>query len=199
MEKAITALCTYCVRNQIIQEDDREVYEYSFFVLTMSTIYYLICILIMIYYQTFLLPILFTIIYQLIRSYMGGWHAPNPWLCLILGLLLFTFVVNIFIYHGIPQQGIYVFSGFSILLTFWAVYHFGIQDHQNRPLKVEEKAAAKQKCFFLLSVIAILMLVSALLQRPNYMLSMALACFLATVIHLFCQISKKGHSEHEAK
>lgn len=193
MEKAITALCNYCVRNHIIQEEDREVYEYSFYIFILSMIHYISCAFIMWHYQCFLLPILFLIVYQLIRSYMGGWHAPNPWLCLILGLLLFTFVVNIFIYHGIPQQGIYVFSGFSILLTFWAVHHFGIQDHPNRTLTVEEKAAAKQKCFFLLKIVTMLMILSALLQWPNYMLSMALACFFATVMHLFCQIPKKGY------
>lgn len=199
MERALTALCNYCIHNHIIQEEDRAIYEYSFYILILSMFHYITCIFIMWHYQCFLLPILFLIVYQFIRSYMGGWHAPSPWLCLVLSLLLFTFAVNIFKYHGIPQQGIYVFSGFSIVLTFWAVYHFGVQDHPNRTLNVEEKAAAKKKCFFLLVIITILMLVSALLQRPNYMLSMALACFFATVIHLLCQILKKGHFEHETQ
>lgn len=198
MEKTITAFCNYCIQNQIIQEEDREVYEYSFFVLGMSVIYYLFCFLIMVYYQCFLLPIIFTVTYQLLRSYMGGWHAPNVWLCTFLGLLLFTLVVNIFIYNGIPEQGILLFSGFSIALTAWVVHRFGVQDHPNRSLTTEEKAAAKQKCFYLLGIIALFMLGFALLQRPNFMLSMALACFSATVLHLFCQISmKKGNRSHE--
>lgn len=194
MEKIIKILCNFCIYNQIFSETDREVYEYSFTVFLMSIIYYVFCFFIMLYYHCFLFPIIFTVTYQLLRSYMGGWHAPNIWLCLFLGLLLFAFVVNIFIYDGIPKQGIIFFSGFSIALTTWVIHRFGIQDHPNRPLTPEEKDTAKQNCFFLLVGIAIAMLLSALLQWPNFMLSMALACFSATVLHLFCQISTKGSS-----
>lgn len=195
MESIISKLCELLIQQEVIQEVDREVYEYSFSVLILNSVYYLICFVLMLYYQTFLLPILFTTIFLLLRSYMGGWHANTMWGCMLLGLLLFTTAVNIMIYPDITGQGKLVFSGFVMLLTGWSVYHFGIQDHKNRPLSSLEKIAAQKKCYKLLLILSVLMIGAALLHQIDVTFCVGLACFAATILLLLAKTKKEGKDE----
>ena len=195
MEPIISKLCDLLIQQEVIQEVDREVYEYSFSVLILNSVYYLICFVLMLYYQTFLLPILFTTIFLLLRSYMGGWHANTMWGCMLLGLLLFTAAVNIMIYPDITGQGKLVFSGFVMLLTGWSVYRFGIQDHKNRPLSSLEKIAAQEKCYKLLFILSVLMIGAALLQQFDVIFCVGLACFAATILLLLAKTKKERKDE----
>ncbi len=195
MEPIISKLCDLLIQQEVIQEVDREVYEYSFSVLILNSVYYLICFVLMLYYQTFLLPILFTTIFLLLRSYMGGWHANTMWGCMLLGLLLFTAAVNIMIYPDITGQGKLVFSGFVMLLTGWSVYRFGIQDHKNRPLSSLEKIAAQKKCYKLLFILSVLMIGAALLQQFDVIFCVGLACFAATILLLLAKTKKERKDE----
>ena len=149
MEKTLSRLCDFLIRQNIIQEEDREVYEYCFAVLLMNVLYYLICFVVMVHYHCFLLPMIFIVIFLLSRSNMVCWHAPNMWSCVLFGLLLFTVAVNLMIYPDITEQGKLFFSGFSLLFAGWSVHHFGIQDHPNRRLNSIEKVAAQKSaiCF----------------------------------------------------
>lgn len=195
MEQIISKLCDLLIQREVIQEADREVYEYSFSVLILNSVYYLICLVVMVQYHSFLLPTLFIVIFLLLRSYMGGWHTSTMWGCMLLGLLLFTAAVNIMIYPDITEQGKLVFSGFGMLLTGWSVYHFGIQDHKNRPLSSLEKIAAQKKCYKLLFMLSLLMIGAALLQQIDVTFCVGLACFVATILLLLATTKKEGKDE----
>lgn len=195
MEKAISALCDYFIARQIIQAEDKEVYQYSFEVLTLNLFYYLLCLGMMCYYHCFLEPFLFTAVYMLFRSYVGGWHAPNMWLCLLFGLLLFITVVNIFIYPGIPEQGKVLFSFISMIFAGCIVHHFGIQDHPNRTLTPEQKAAAEKKFFGIFWGSAFLMLIANLLQQIGIVFSMGMAYFVVTFSLILVKLQKKERKE----
>ncbi len=197
MNQMIAMLCTKLVQHKIIMEDDREVYEYCISVFLLNTCYYLICLLVMLYYKCFLLPTIFTVCFLLLRSYMGGWHAKNMGGCLLFGLLLFTLVVNIFIYLDIAEQEKMLFSGFSVLFAGWGVRFLGVQDHPNRRLKTEQKLAAKRKCYKILVMICLLMLCTSIFQRTDIAFSMALACLVSTLLLLLAKFQQKGREEYE--
>lgn len=199
MEKALSKLCDVLIQNNIIQNEDREVYEYCFAVLVMNVLYYLICLAIMIHYYCFLLPIIFIITFLLLRSFMGGWHAPNMWGCLLFGLLLFTAVVNLMIYPDITEQGKLFFGGFSMVFAVWAVHCFGIQDHPNRRLSSTEKLAARKKCYQLLAIVGMLMLFATFLGRSDIVFSMALSCFASTILLLLAKFQEKGTMNYETQ
>lgn len=197
MEKAISNLCDFFIRQQIIQAVDKEVYQYCFEVLAMKLLYYTGCIAIMCYYHCFLLPIVFSIAYSALRSYMGGWHAPNMYLCLFCSLLLFTAMVNLFLYAGISTQMKLFFCAFSMITAFLVLRQFGMQDHPNRKLTEDEKAAAEKNFFriFLLSIV--IMLLMLCLQQVDLAFSIALAYCMATSLLLLAKLKKKGTILHE--
>lgn len=197
MEHLIYVFCNKLIQNHVISENDREVYEYSLAILLTSALYYAGCIMIMHYYQCYLLPIIFLVTYMLLRSYIGGWHARNMWTCMFASLLLFAVMVNIFIYPDITTQGKLLFSGFSVLFNGWALQHFGMQDHPNRKLTQDEQRIAKRKAFVLLFIILLLMMCSAFASRFDIMFSMALASFAATILLLLAKFQSKGIDVYE--
>lgn len=197
MEKILSTICDLMIAHEIIQPEDREVYEYCFAVLFLNFMYYLICFAVMLYYNCYLLPVIFTIVFLLLRSYMGGWHAPSMWGCLLFGLLLFTIAVNLMIYPDITEQGKLLFGSFSIFFAGWSVHQFGIQDHPNRRLHSAEKIAAQKKCYVLLAVIGCIMIFAALLQQSGAVFSVALACFAATILLLLAKFQERGTTKYE--
>lgn len=197
MEKILSGLCEWLIKNGYIWENEKEVYEYCFAVLFMNVMYYLICILVMWHYKIFLQPILFTVVFLLTRSHMGGWHAQNMWNCLLLGLLLFTVAVNLMIYPDIAEQEKILFSGISMFLTIGIVFFFGIQDHPNRRLSKTEKITAKKKCIaFLFGLIAVVVIV-LILRWEEIAFSIALACFSSTLLFLLAKLKERGTKDYE--
>ncbi len=193
MEKVISNLCEFFIRQQIIQAADKEVYQYCFEVLAMKLIYYAGCIAIMWHYQCFLLPIIFIATHTVLRSYMGGWHAANMWVCLFSSLLLFTAMVNLFLYAGLPAQGKLLCSAFSMIIAALVMHHFGMQDHPNRKLTEDEKAAAEKNFFRIFLVSLFIMLLAIGLQQVDIAFSMALAYSMATFLLLLAKLKKEGN------
>lgn len=199
MEKAVSNLCNLFINYQIIKTEEKEVYEYCFAVLAMNVFYFLICILVMCYYQCFLLPFIFTVVYMLLRSYIGGWHASTMWGCLLFGLLLFIVVINILLYPALTGQEKLLFSFGCMLFAGWTVNKFGVQDHPNRKLSEKEKVKAKNKFFYLFHFSILIMILTVFLQQIDLTFSIALAYFMAAVFLLLAEIHKKGVMSHEKK
>lgn len=153
----------------------------------------------MCYYRCFFLPLVFTVIYLLLRSYMGGWHANNTWVCMFISLLLFTAVVNLILYPDITMQGKVIFSGVSVLFNSVVLSYCGIQDHPNRRLTRNEKIVAKRKAMHLLAIISFLMVIFVFVGRFDIMFSMALACFAATTLLLLAKFRAKGNEMYETQ
>lgn len=199
MEKAISALCDTLIKRVIISKEDRDVYEYCFTVLAITLIFYSGAFLIMCYYRCFFLPLVYTAIYLLLRSYMGGWHASNTWACMISSLLLFTAVVNLILYPDITIQEKVVFSGFSVIFNTVVLLYFGIQDHPNRRLTQKDKIIAKRNALILLAIIFFLMVIFVFAGWFDIMFSMALACFAATTLLLLAKFRAKGNEMYETQ
>lgn len=197
MEKSISNLCNYLIRQHIISADEKELYEYCFIVFISSALFYVGISIIMFHYNCFLLPCIFTITFLLLRSYMGGWHANNMWVCLLISLLLFTVIVNLLINPDISSQEKFIFSSFSVILNALSILLFGMQDHPNRKLTQAEKRLAENRCYKLLIIIAVLMIVLAICKSFDIMFSIALACFAATILLLLTKIQTKGWKQHE--
>ncbi len=192
MGQALSRFCDFLIAQQIMEAEDKELYEYCFAILLMNTTYAGICLMVTIYYQYFLPPLIFMISFLTLRSYMGGWHAPSMGSCFLTGLLLFTAIVNVMIYPDITVQGKLLFSGFSICSAGWSVYQFGIQDHPNRKLNVEEKAKAQKRCYKFLAAMSAVMFLFTLLKWYDIVFAMALACFAATTLLLLGKFFQRG-------
>lgn len=187
MEKFIAQLCDKFIDKHIFPEEEKELYEYCFSVLFMWILYFATCLTIMLYFHCFLAPLTFFIAFFSLRSFMGGWHAPNMFFCFVIGLLLFTITVNLIVYPDISSQEQLIFSCFSVVFTSGILFISNVQDHPNRKLSSQEKQNAKEKCYKLLLIFVTLMLIFALLKRFDLIFSIALACFAATTLLLLAK------------
>ena len=131
-KRAIAQLCA----SGAIQEDDREVYEYSLNILLISVLHTLTILLIGLALGMFLESVVLFASFFLIRKFAGGFHAPKHWQCylftivsisgaLLLARLLLT-QNDIFFYALLGVQGSIIFL-------------LAPAEHPNKPLSEKEK------------------------------------------------------------
>lgn len=192
MKDVIPALCRFLMQNGVIDEDDRELYEYCFSVLFLNLFYYAICFGWMLYYHSFLRPTLFLVAFLLLRSLMGGWHAPSMGSCLLIGLLMFSVSVNILLYPGISAQEKILFSVCSMTLTTALVFRFGIAHNPNRPLTPTEQQNASAFCRRFLVLLDITLSVLLVYRIDDYVFSIGLAAAVVSLLFIPTQLPKKG-------
>ena len=73
------------------------------------------------------------------------------------------------------------------------MHHFGMQDHPNRKLTEDEKAAAEKNFFRIFLVSLFIMLLAIGLQQVDIAFSMALAYSMATFLLLLAKLKKEGN------
>lgn len=74
MEKAAKSLTDYVIRKGMIDEADRETYEYGFTITIEVGLFVLFCLFMMLYLHMSAEGILFLIVFAPLRSYAGGLH-----------------------------------------------------------------------------------------------------------------------------
>lgn len=79
-QKIVDALCVA----SIVNEEDRELYTYGFFVLVSRIFFFVVTIIWGIAFDILRESILFYFVFTIIRSYAGGVHASKEIICLIL-------------------------------------------------------------------------------------------------------------------
>lgn len=89
MEKIAKKLTQYILREQVICEDDFEVYKYEFQIALESSVCIAICLIIAIWTQLFIEGLLFWVFFFNIRSYSGGIHMKTYGKCLASSCIVF--------------------------------------------------------------------------------------------------------------
>lgn len=89
MDKIAEKLAYYIVKEQVISEDEFEVYKYEFQIALELSVCIAICMAIAIWTQLCIEGILFWFIFFNIRSYSGGIHMETYGKCLISSCLVF--------------------------------------------------------------------------------------------------------------
>lgn len=93
MKRVSAFLTDYVIKKGIVDDSDRELYEYGFTVMTELGIFAVLCIIIMACTHMYLEGILFFVVFAPLRSYAGGLHLQKFYACLILSSLTFAGIV----------------------------------------------------------------------------------------------------------
>ena len=119
-----------------IEEEDREVYEYSLNILLMGVFHTLTVLLIGFLFGMFIESVVLFTSFFLARKFAGGFHAPKHWQCYLFtiatvsGALLLARVIllqgDVFFYVALAVPGLIIFLLAPI-------------EHPNKPLSAKEK------------------------------------------------------------
>lgn len=141
MEKVSKTLTDYIIGKGMIEDDDREIYEYGFQIATEVGLFILFCLVTTLHLHMYMEAIMFFIIFVPLRSYAGGLHLEKYHSCLILSCLTFCGVLLIVRYIQVS----FYFSFIVLLILEYWVFRLYPVENLNRKVDDEENRYFKKK------------------------------------------------------
>ncbi|WP_310602474.1 accessory gene regulator ArgB-like protein [Anaerosporobacter sp.] len=177
MDRIEKVLTDYVIRKGMVDEADREIYEYGFTITAEVGLFALFSLFMALYLHMFAEGILFFIIFVPLRSYGGGLHLEKYHLCYILSCLTFSGILLVVRYSQIP---IY-FSFITLFLLEAVVYSLYPVENVNREVDKEEDKYFRKKLKWFLVLDIIIAAICVVLRKDKYILLIA-TTFLMIVI-----------------
>lgn len=174
----------------IIQEEDKEVYEYSFELLLSTILNSVAIIVIAILTKRILEATLFVIGFVPLRALAGGYHADTHFRCLL--ILLFTFSLFLLTLVFLPVKFFFVITIMMILISILLVFILSPVEDSNRPFSEHEKISLKRKSRASILVYTVIVFgLSFLFSNKIFGFSLAFGIFSVSVSLLASVIKNK--------
>ena len=155
MEKFSSKLIEFFVSNDLIKNEDKEIYEYAANIILSSLIHIATVMILGLCFNLFIESLVFYFSFIAIRKFAGGYHAKTPVRC-----YLFSFASNIIILclvkwlSSINTLFIFIFIIFELLCVV-LILLISPLDTENNPLTGQEKKMYRM----LTSIITILIFI----------------------------------------
>ena len=155
MEKFSSKLIEFFVSNDLIKNEDKEIYKYAVNIILSSLIHIATVMIIGLCFNLFIESLVFYFSFIAIRKFAGGYHAKTPVRC-----YLFSFASNIIILclvkwlSSINTLFIFIFILFEVLGVV-LILLISPLDTENNPLTGQEKKMYRM----LTSIITILIFI----------------------------------------
>ena len=159
MEKFSSKFVEFFVSNNLIKNEDKEIYKYAVNIILSSLIHIATVMIIGLCFNLFIESLVFYFSFIAIRKFAGGYHAKTPVRC-----YLFSFASNIIILclvkwlSSINTLFIFIFIIFELLCVV-LILLISPLDTENNPLTGQEKKMYRM----LTSIITILIFIISLL------------------------------------
>lgn len=159
MEKFSSKFVEFFVSNNLIKNEDKEIYEYAFNIILSSLIHIATVMIIGLCFNLFIESLVFYFSFIAIRKFAGGYHAKTPVRC-----YLFSFASNIIILclvkwlSSINTLFIFIFIIFELLCVV-LILLISPLDTENNPLTGQEKKMYRM----LTSIVTIFIFIISLL------------------------------------
>lgn len=160
----------------IIEEDDRELYCYGFFLLTTRLFFFLVTAATGLIAGVLLESILFYTVFMLLRTYAGGVHAKTETACTILTTL--TLAVSVFGIKAMELTNSDIISGLMLSEGSLCIFMFSPLDTKDKPLTNQEKSYYRTICYILISLCIVISTIAPILSINIVNYSVACGVFL---------------------
>lgn len=124
------------IKNDAIEMEKAEVYQYGFEILFSSITTFLIAVLSGVLLHCFTAAMLFFVIFATFRQICGGYHANHYWSCNLLFLLVINAVLVV--YRFFPTDSFttmhYIFLSVSLLI----ICAYAPVENENKPLNAKQ-------------------------------------------------------------
>ena len=146
------------VNNAQVNESERELYEYGFFILISNVVYATFTLLIGVILKLFCESIIYYITFSLLRRYAGGFHATSESVCRIITILsIVCSLLIIKLCDTIDLKRIIILLTMVSVLT---IYIFCPMDTPDKPLNREEKYYYKKFSRIILFAVVLVIIMS---------------------------------------
>lgn len=152
-------------KSQVIEEADRELYTYGFFVLLSQGLFFLISALFGLIFGTLWESVVFYIMFSILRCYAGGFHASKESVCTCCTTAsLFLASLSIWVQSEVES----VIVPVSVLVLCSAVvYLLSPLDSEDKPLTSNDFYEYRRKSRAIVIAIVIIAISGVLLHIPG--------------------------------
>lgn len=158
INKISSKIVEILIKHSLVENEDKELYLYGFFILLSQILYFIIVITIGILFNVIFESIIFYITFQFIRRYAGGYHAKTETRCDILSTLSILCCIVLIKLSKMYDIRIALLS---ISLVFAAlIFILCPLDTPEKPLNDKEYKYFRKISWIILSLIIIAIIVS---------------------------------------
>lgn len=179
-----------------IEDKDKELYSYGFFILLSQILYFIITIATGILFSTIIESIIFCIAFMLIRRYAGGYHAATETRCEILSTLSIVASIGI-----IKLSKMYDFKNillFITLISMVLIFCLCPLDTPEKPLSEKEFKYFRKISWIILLVISSIIIVSYFFKFNILFTPCCVSLILESILLVAGKI-KRVHQEKSVK
>lgn len=190
--KVINNFTEFLVKNNIIEEKQREIYAYGLSQLIVYLYNFLTVIIIGLIFGMVWQSIAFTAFYMMIRPYAGGYHARTPQMCYVYSLIMIIavlFLIKIIPLNGLLYLLIYAISSIIIL-------KLSPVEDENKPLDNIEKVVFRKRAIKSHIILSLCCLIFWFVKLKELSLCILLALFVLSIMLVLGEI-KNRHLKRE--
>lgn len=173
-------LSSFFISKALIQEEEREVYDYCFEIMLSTVLNLMVVLFISIITHTIIPTIFYIVSFMIVRKTAGGYHAESHLACL--AILVLSYVSFLVLLHILPHTWLKIASIVFVFISGVLVFFLSpIEDH-NKPLTEEETKKFKKKSritILLLSLLTVALI--ALLSNEQIPFSLASGMFTVSI------------------
>lgn len=159
-----------------IEESDRELYQYGFFVLLSRVLFFLLTTLFGLLFRVPWESIMFYIMFSLLRGYAGGIHARTEFLCTL--LTSFTIILSIAGIFAMKALHVMIVPVGMLIIGMVCILILSPLDTQEKPLSKEDRKRYRDISWILSLLCSVLSIIGILTHHYAILYSAAFAVFL---------------------
>ncbi len=139
--KVIDNFTEFLIKNNVIEEKQREIYDYGLNQLIVYLYNFLTVIVVGWILGMVWQSIAFTMFYMMIRPYAGGYHARTSHMCYIYSLIMI--IVVLFLIRTIPLNGLIYLAIYFISSII--IFKLSPVEDENKPLDNIERVVFRKR------------------------------------------------------
>ena len=183
------SLATLLAANRIIDIERQECYSYGLELFLFKFTLYIIILIISLLTNTFLISLIFTVSYLLLRQYTGGYHCKTAEACMITSI--FIYVLMLLLYNvGICNYSVYLLI--CNLLSYLVILIRAPIENENNPLKIREIKAYRIISIIVSSILLVTCVILHFFDLYNCIFPISFAMTADAVLLLITPRRKKN-------
>jgi len=152
--KVTDVLC----RKKLIEEEDREIYEFGYEIIIANIGKTLILLIAGILLHKLIFTSIFIIVFTSLRSCSGGYHAKKSWQCDVMTLILWSIAIWSEPLVKIVVKTSKMYLILLIMVSELVIYQYAPVEHINNRLTKEKRARNRRQALIMGSLYGILIL-----------------------------------------
>lgn len=199
MEKFSSKLIEFFVSNDLIKNEDKEIYEYAVNIILSSLIHIATVMIIGLCFNLFIESLVFYFSFIAIRKFAGGYYAKTPVRCYAFSVISSIIVLCLI---KLSNSACFIFTYVLIVLELFSVVLILLispLDTENNPLNSREKKSYKMLAALISTCIFTISTLCVFTGYRNIGLSMICAIIMSAIVllmrkfQIICEdVSKRG-------